>query len=274
MKILKAHKTFEGTVRFYEHDSTSTRTPMKFSTFTPHGPIKGCLLWLSGLECTEETFMAKAGAFRALSESGLMIVCPDTSPRGLQLPHEHDSWDFGSAASFYVDAVTPGYRDHYRMFTYITEELYSLVQKEFGVADRISIFGHSMGGHGALVLGLRCPTKFRSISAFAPIVNPSACPWGMKAFAGYLGDSSSSDWSPYDACKLLLSGAKHPRPLLVDQGTDDKFLKEQLLTENLRQACTAVGQKTEIQMRPGYDHSYYFISTFVADHIRFHAQFM
>jgi S-formylglutathione hydrolase len=271
MKILKSHKSFEGTVRFYEHDSKSTKTAMKFSTFTPQGPIKGCLIWLAGLECSEETFMAKAGAFRSLSENGLMVVCPDTSPRGLQLPQEHDSWDFGSAASFYVDATTPGYRDHYRMFTYITEELYSLIQSEFGVGDHISIFGHSMGGHGALVLGLRCPSQFKSVSAFSPIVNPTECPWGAKAFAGYLGADKAS-WKSYDACELLLSGAKHPLPLLVDQGTDDKFLKEQLLTENLRKACALKGQKAEIQMREGYDHSYYFISTYMADHIRFHAK--
>lgn len=273
MKILKSHKCFEGVVRFYEHDSKSTKTAMKFSTFTPHGAIKGCLIWLAGLECSEEHFMAKAGAFRALSEAGLMVVCPDTSPRGLQLAHEHDSWDFGSAASFYVDATTPGYLDHYRMFTYLTEELYALIQNEFGVKERISIFGHSMGGHGALVLGLRCPTKFKSVSAFSPIVNPTACPWGQKAFTGYLGENKV-EWKSYDACELLRAGSLHPNPLLVDQGTDDKFLKEQLLTENLQKACVSAGQKAEIQMREGYDHSYYFVSTYVADHIRFHAKYL
>lgn len=273
MKILKTHKCFEGVVRFYEHDSVATNTAMRFSTFTPQGPIKGCLIWLSGLECSEENFMAKAGAFRTLNEAGLMVVCPDTSPRGLQLPHEHDSWDFGSAASFYVDATTPGYRDHYRMFTYVTEELYGLIKKEFGVGDRISIFGHSMGGHGALVVGLRCPTKFKSVSAFSPIVNPTASPWGKKAFTGYFGEDKAA-WNSYDACELLRAGAKHPLPLLVDQGTEDKFLKEQLRTEALLQAAAASGQKVEVQMREGYDHSYYFVATYVADHIRFHAKSM
>lgn len=267
---LKAHKCFDGTVRFYEHPSASTKTKMKFSTFTPNSRVAGCLIWLAGLECSEENFMAKAGAFRALNDAGLMVVCPDTSPRGLHLPHEHESWDFGSAASFYVDASTPGYRDHYKMYTYLTEELYDLIQKSFGVDDRISIFGHSMGGHGALVIGLREGAKFKSVSAFSPIVNPMACPWGEKAFKGYLGEDRNA-WKNYDACELVKSGKKASSPLLIDQGTDDKFLKEQLLTDRLRDACAKSDQKALIQMREGYDHSYYFVSTFVADHIQFHA---
>ncbi|MES2854805.1 MAG: S-formylglutathione hydrolase, partial [Bdellovibrionota bacterium] len=235
MKTIKTHKIFNGTLTVHEHDSVTTKTPMRFSSFVPAGKIRGCLIWLSGLECNEETFQIKAGAHKALSDTGMMIICPDTSPRGLNLPEEHESWDYGSAASFYVDATTPGYRDHYKMFSYVTSELYDLVSKEFGVAGHISISGHSMGGHGALVCGLREPTKFKSVSAFAPIVNPMAAPWGKKAFTGYLG-TDETKWEAYDACALLRAGHTHPQEVLVDQGSTDKFLKEQLLTENLSKA--------------------------------------
>ena len=269
MQILKQHKSFGGVIRFFEHDSTSTQTKMKFSTFTPSGEVKGCVIWLSGLECTEETFMIKSGAQRSLAAMGLMVICPDTSPRGLQLPGEHDSWDFGSGAGFYVDATTPGYRDNYRMYSYVAHELYSLIQREFGVADRISIMGHSMGGHGALVIGLREVGKFKSISAFAPIVNPSQVPWGMKAFTGYLGHDQSA-WSKYDAIDLLRAGERHPQPLLVDQGTADGFLEKQLQTSCLKSECEARNQKLQLRFHEGYDHGYYFISTLIEDHVRFH----
>lgn len=271
MKTLKQHKIFEGSVSFHEHDSRETGTPMKFSTFIPTGKVRGCLMWLSGLECSEETFQAKAGAQRYLADAGMMVICPDTSPRGLQLPHEHDSWDFGSAASFYVDATTPGYSKHYRMFSYLTGEFYELIQREFKVGEHISISGHSMGGHGALVLGLRHPEKFKSVSAFAPIVNPSRCPWGTKAFTGYLGENQKM-WAEYDTCELIKMGAKHPHGLLIDQGTNDRFLKEQLLTENLVEAAKGFAQKLSVRYRQDYDHSYYFISTFIGEHIRFHAE--
>jgi len=271
MKVLKSHKCFEGTTRFCEHESKQTRTKMTFSTFTPSTTPRGCLIWLSGLTCTEENFMAKAGAQKFLAEAGLMVICPDTSPRGLNLPGEHESWDFGSGAGFYVDALTPGYSEHYRMKSYVADELYELIQREFNFDDQISIFGHSMGGHGALTIGLSEPTKFKSISAFSPIVNPIECAWGKKAFLGYLGEDMSN-WAKYDACELIRSGHSHNQPLLVDQGTADDFLEKQLLTANLEAACSKSSQRATIRMQTGYDHSYYFISTFVRDHIQFHAE--
>lgn len=273
MKTLKSHKSFNGTVTFNEHDSILTKTKMAFSTFVPATKVKGCLIWLSGLTCTDENFMAKSGAQKYLAENNLMVVCPDTSPRGLNLPGEHDSWDFGSGASFYVDATTPGYQDHYKMESYITEEFYTLVQKQFGVEQRISISGHSMGGHGALTIGLRHPDLFKSVSAFSPIVNPLQCPWGQKAFQGYLGDDKSA-WARYDACELIQSGKAHKNEILIDQGTADNFLKEQLLTNNIVEAAKGKNQKLNVRLQEGYDHSYYFIATFIEDHIRFHAKYM
>jgi S-formylglutathione hydrolase len=273
MKVLKRHQCFGGTVQFAEHDSKETGTAMKFSTFVPEGKIRGCLIWLSGLTCTEENFMAKAGAEKMLAEAGLMVICPDTSPRGLSLPGEHDSWDFGSGAGFYVDATTPGYKDHYRMYSYVTKELYELVQKEFPVEDRLSISGHSMGGHGALVIGLREKSKFKSVSAFSPIVNPLKAPWGQKAFPGYLGEDQKL-WATYDACELVRSGLKRSEPILIDQGSADDFLEKQLLTANFTAVCAERGQKADVRMQTAYDHSYYFISTFIGDHIRFHAEYL
>ena len=267
---LKSHKTFEGATEFWEHDSFETKTKMKFSTFLPPGKPKGCLIWLSGLTCTDENFITKAGAQTHLAKHQLMVVCPDTSPRGLNLPGEHDAYDFGSGAGFYVDATTPGYRDHYRMYSYVTKELYSLIQEKF-LVSRFSIFGHSMGGHGALVIGLREPQKFQSVSAFSPIVNPTNCLWGTKAFSGYFGEDRST-WTQWDATELVKEGKKHPRPLLIDQGTRDEFLEKQLLTKNLERACETARQPVLIGLRDGYDHSYYFISTFIESHIAFHSQ--
>ncbi len=270
MKILKQHQCFGGTVRFNEHESDVTQTKMNFSTFIPDGKVKGCLVWLSGLTCTDENFMAKAGAQKYLSDAGLMVICPDTSPRGLNLPGEHDSSDFGSGAGFYVDATTEGYKNHYKMYSYIAEELHTLIQKNF--SDNISIFGHSMGGHGALILGLREKNKYKSISAFAPITNPLESPWGQKAFHGYLGPNKS-DWEKYDATSLLKSGLNHSAEILIDQGTLDPFLSERLLTKNILEASRVAGkQKINLRFQEGYDHSYYFISTFIADHIHFHAK--
>ncbi len=272
MQNLKSHKSFEGLTQFWEHESKSTKTKMKFSTFIPQGEVKGCLIWLSGLTCTDENFITKAGAQKRLSEKGLMVICPDTSPRGLNLPAEHEADDFGSGAGFYLNATTEGYKDHYRMFDYVTEELYALIQKEFKIAaNKISISGHSMGGHGALVLGLTQPEKFRSVSAFSPIVHPTQAPWGQKAFTGYLG-SDAAAWKKYDAVELLLAGKRHPNALLVDQGLKDPFFEKQLMTGHLTEACQQVGQKAQVHLREGYDHSYYFISTFIDAHIDFHAQ--
>lgn len=270
-KNLKTHKTFSGLTQFWEHESKVTKTKMKFSTFIPEGQVKGCLIWLSGLTCTDENFITKAGAQRHLAEKGLMVICPDTSPRGLQLPHEHEADDFGSGAGFYLNATTEGYRDHYKMSDYVSEELIGLIQSQFGIAaDKISISGHSMGGHGALTLGLRFPEKFRSVSAFSPIVNPMNAPWGQKAFKGYLGDDQST-WKAYDATELVKAGRRHPRSLLIDQGSADPFLEKQLLTRNFEEACQKADQKVLVNMRESYDHSYYFISTFIDSHIDFHA---
>ncbi|RZA19906.1 MAG: S-formylglutathione hydrolase, partial [Proteobacteria bacterium] len=270
MNLLKSHKTYGGQTQFWEHDSKSTQTKMKFSTYVPSMPPKGCLIWLSGLTCTDENFITKAGAQKFLEAHQLMVVCPDTSPRGTNLPHEHESDDFGSGASFYVDATTPGYRDHYRMETYITDELYNLVVERYSLKGRISLMGHSMGGHGALTLGLRHPDLFQSLSAFSPIVHPTAVPWGEKALKGYLGESKD-EWKNHDAVELILAGKKHPQPILVDQGSSDSFLEKQLLTPHLQKACETKGQPAEIHMREGYDHSYYFISSFIETHVAFHA---
>lgn len=263
---------FGGVVQFWSHDSELTKTKMKFSTFIPDGKLQGCLIWLSGLTCTEENFITKAGAQRRLSDHHWMVICPDTSPRGLQLPGEHDADDFGSGASFYVNANTEGYRNHYRMYDYISIELHQLIQKQFGLGqNQISISGHSMGGHGALVLGLREPQKFQSVSAFSPIVHPCEAPWGKKAFQGYLGEDRQS-WLEYDATELILRGRKHPQSILIDQGTADPFLKTQLLTDHFMTVCKSQGQATDIRWREGCDHSYYFISTFIDSHIDFHAK--
>lgn len=269
--VLKEHRSFGGTVRFMEHQSRETKTNMKLSCFLPNGEIKGCIIWLSGLTCTEENFITKAGAQKYLAELGMMIVCPDTSPRGLNLPGEHQGWDFGAGAGFYVDAVTAGYADHYRMYSYVANELYDLVVNEFGVGGRVSIMGHSMGGHGALIIGLREPSKFRSVSAFAPIVNPMGCPWGQKAFDGYFGSQAETLGKLYDACELIRAGKAHPAPILIDQGSSDQFLESQLHPNRILDAVKETSQKVILNMRPGYDHSYYFIASFIEDHVRFHA---
>lgn len=273
MNLLKSHKTFNGKTQFWSHNSKTTKTEMKFSTFIPEGKVHGCLIWLSGLTCTEENFITKAGAQRELSKQGLMVICPDTSPRGLNLPREHDSYDFGSGASFYLNSLTEGYKDHYLMYDYITQELYSLVQ-DFFKCEKISLFGHSMGGHGALVIGLREADKFKSVSAFAPVVNPTQNNWGERAFRGYLGDDLSI-WKTYDAVELLKAGYQHPESILIHQGQEDEFLvKGNLQTHHWVQQAQTSGQKTEVVMAEGYDHSYYFIASFIDQHIQFHAQFL
>ncbi len=270
MKQLKSHKTFEGKTEFWSHQSREVKTEMKFSTFTPAGHVKSCLIWLSGLICTDENFITKAGAQKYLAQEQMMVICPDTSPRGLNLPGEHDSYDFGSGAGFYVDAVTSAYRDNYRMYSYVVDELYEIVTKHFGV-KKIGISGHSMGGHGALVIGLRNPLKFSTISAISPIVNPIAAPWGEKALSGYLGDDRET-WKNYDTCELLNSGKKHSASILIHQGTHDEFLEKQLLTQNFVAAAKSSAQEHTVKMCEGYDHSYYFISTFIEEHIRHHSR--
>ena len=270
MEKLKENKSFDGFTRFYEFDSPSTKTKMKFSTFEPKsGKVKKAIIWLSGLTCNEENFITKAGGQALLCEKDVMILCPDTSPRGLDLPSEHDSYDFGSGAGFYINAKTKGYEDHYQMYDFIKNDIVNILKSEFGV-ERISIMGHSMGGHGALILGLNEKDLFKSISAFSPLANPINCEWGQKAFKGYLGENWKEDAVKYDATFLVQNGANHPLPILIDQGTSDEFYPEQLLTQNFETACKEHNQKVKVNLRDGYDHSYFFISTFLKNHIDFH----
>lgn len=268
MEIRKKHKCFNGKVVFATHESKATKTPMNFSFFKPEGEVDSAIIWLSGLTCTEENFMTKAGVQALLKGTKTMIICPDTSPRGLDIPGSEDSYDFGTAASFYVNATTAPYKENYQMYDYITTDLIELLESEFSV-HKFSIMGHSMGGHGALVIGLRNPDLFQAVSAFSPIVNPMQCPWGQKALKGYLGDNQE-EWKMYDACELLKAGHKHPQKILVDQGLGDEFYPEQLLTESLENVSREVGQDLMCDKSEGYDHSYYFISTFLPKHIKHH----
>ena len=273
MKLLKSHKSFAGQTQFWEHAAHSTKTNMKFSVYLPPGAIKGALIWLSGLTCNEENFISKAGAQKSLAALGLMIICPDTSPRGLDLPQERDSWEFGEAAGFYLNASTPDYCVHYRMYDYITVEICDILLNHFGVNKNfISLMGHSMGGHGALVIGLREASKFKSISAFAPISNPAQGYWQEKVFCGYLGDDKQN-WANYDACELIKNGHRHPYPILIDQGLEDVFfLEKKLMTDRFVEVATQAGQTLDVRWRDGYDHGYYFIATFIDSHIAFHAK--
>lgn len=246
---------------------------MRFAVYQPpqaaSGPVP-VLYFLSGLTCTDENFMTKAGAQQFAAQYGVMLVAPDTSPRDTGIPGEDDDWDFGSGAGFYVDATQAPWAAHYQMYRYVTQELPSVIQAHFPArGDRQGIFGHSMGGHGALVCALRNPDTYRSVSAFAPIAAPMRCPWGEKAFTHYLGADRDS-WKAYDASELVRH-ANFNRPILIDQGTEDSFLANQLMPEVFAQACADVNQPLTLRLQPGYDHSYYFISTFVADHIRHHA---
>lgn len=272
MKINKTHKVFDGELRFCEHDSKKTGTTMNFSVFIPacDKKIDSAIVWLSGLTCSEENFMAKSGIASLLQDTNTMIICPDTSPRWTDLPGEHESYDFWSAAWFYVNATTQGYKNHYQMYDYVNEEIYWLLLDDFNIdTSKISIMWHSMWGHGALVIGLRNPDKYVSISAFAPIVNPIESPWWKKAFTWYLWDDSNA-WKQYDASELIASGKKHKNTILIDQWADDDFLSEQLLTQNLVTVCKEHKQELEVNMRAWYDHSYYFIASFLKNHIDFH----
>jgi len=266
------HRCFGGTQGFYSHASNSTGTVMNFAVFTPpqaeHGVVPA-LYYLAGLTCTEETFVIKAGAQRLAAELGLMLVTCDTSPRGLNLPGEAESWDFGLAAGFYLDATEAPWAPHYRMGSYVNVELPELVEANFPARkDRRGLFGHSMGGHGALVSALRHPGWWHSLSALAPIANPSAAPWGEKAFGGYLGTDRST-WKAYDACELLRL-ARYPGHILVDQGMADPFLS-QLQPDALEATAREVGQALTLRRHEGYDHGYYFVQSVVADHLRHHA---
>ncbi len=275
LELISEHACFGGTQRFYQHASQAIGLPMRFSVYLPPQARTGkvpVLFYLAGLTCTEETFMIKAGAQRMAAELGMMLVAPDTSPRGANIAGESDNWDFGVGAGFYVDATQAPWSRHYRMHSYLLE-LREVVLQEFAAdGKRVGIFGHSMGGHGALVMALRHPDLFRSVSAFAPIAAPSECPWGEKAFSGYLG-SNKNAWLQYDA-SALMKRSRNPFPagILIDQGMSDKFLAEQLHPEAFEAACREAGQTLVLRRHEGYDHGYYFISTFMADHLHFHHQ--
>jgi S-formylglutathione hydrolase len=272
-ELLNEHRCFGGSQRFYRHDSRAIGLPMRFSVFVP--PVKTgvtlpVVFFLAGLTCTEETFMTKAGAQRFAAEEGVILVAPDTSPRGADVPGEDDSWDFGTGAGFYVDATESPWAERYRMYSYILELRELVLSLLPADPARCGIFGHSMGGHGALVLALRNPTLFRSVSAFAPIAAPMQAPWGKKAFTGYLG-ADQDRWRAYDASALMGSAQQpFPKGILIDQGQADQFLAGQLYPDVFAAACARAGQPLELRRHDGYDHGYYFISTFIADHLRFH----
>lgn len=273
MQTTKTHIVHGGTLRYLKHDSETTGTPMTLSVFVPggEGPFP-VLIWLSGLTCTEDNFTTKAGAYRAAAEQGVIIVAPDTSPRGEGVADD-PAYDLGQGAGFYVDATQEPWAAHFRMESYVTGELIRLIDAQFPTTGVRSISGHSMGGHGALTLALKHPDLFRSVSAFAPIVSPSVVPWGEKAFSAYLGDDRAV-WDRHDAAKLMASGAAKGvyDDILIDQGDADSFLTEQLKPELLQAAADAAGQKVTIRMQPGYDHSYFFMASFIADHVAFHAR--
>lgn len=247
---------------------------MRFSIYLPpaaeHGRVP-VLYYLAGLTCTEETFMIKAGAQRLAAEAGLALVTPDTSPRGTDIPGQADAWDFGLGAGFYVDATEAPWSENWRMYSYVTAELPQLMADNFPIArERQGIFGHSMGGHGALICALKNPDSYKSVSAFAPIAAPSRCPWGQKAFSGYLG-ADRKTWADYDASELVRRQT-FPSEILIDQGLKDQFLAEQLHPHLFEDACRRAGQEVQVRRHEGYDHSYYFIQTFIPDHIRHHAR--
>lgn len=271
MQTLSEHRCYGGTQRFHQHDSAEIGLPMRFALFLPPRP-KALLVFLAGLTCTEETFTTKAGAQRLAAELGLALLMPDTSPRGANVQGEGDAWDFGVGAGFYLDATREPWARHWRMESYLVNELIPRVQRETGLA-KTGLFGHSMGGHGALTLALRHPGRFASLSAFAPIASPMHCPWGRKAFSGYLGEDRAA-WAAHDASELmrLQRSAPYSGGILIDQGLADKFLAAQLHPEAFEAACAAAGQPLTLRRHEGYDHGYYFIASFVDDHLRHHAE--
>jgi len=280
-RLMSEHACYGGVQRFYQHDSATIGLPMKFSVFLPPqamideaGGKVPALIYLAGLTCNEETFMTKAGAQRLAAELGLALIAPDTSPRGANLAGETENWDFGLGAGFYLDATQMPWSQNYRMESYITDELLPLLGAILPIQlGRIGIFGHSMGGHGALTLALRHPGLFKSVSAFAPICAPSQCPWGRKAFTGYLG-LDPTRWAHHDASALMASQSTAPYPggILIDQGLADKFLDEQLHPHLFEAACEKAGQALQLRRHAGYDHGYYFIASFMDDHLNHHAR--
>ncbi|MFC3150391.1 S-formylglutathione hydrolase [Litoribrevibacter euphylliae] len=277
IEMVSQAKVFGGFHKQYTHPSKVLQCDMKFAVFIPSSastdnPVP-VFYWLSGLTCTDENFMQKAGAFRVAEELGIAIVAPDTSPRGEGVPDDPDgAYDFGLGAGFYLNATQEPWSKHYQMYDYIVQELPELVEAHFPVSTVKSISGHSMGGHGALTIGIKNPEQYRAISAFSPITNPTNCPWGQKAFSRYLG-SDQELWKDYDSCELLTTRGC-TLPILVDQGDSDGFLEEQLKPQALEQAAKQVDPSLTLRMQPGYDHSYFFIQSFIDDHLRFHAEYL
>jgi len=272
--LVSEHACYGGVQRFYRHESRETGGPMKFSAYLPPQsrttkvPV---LYFLSGLTCTEETFCIKSHAQKSAAELGLMLVSPDTSPREPRIPGDADHWDFGYSAGFYLDATQAPWSQNYRMYSYVTRELPEIVAAHLPARPGATgIFGHSMGGHGALTLALRNPSLYKSVSAFSPIAAPSQSPWGMKAFSNYLGAERQA-WREYDATELV-ARRQHPGLILIDQGTADQYLDAELMPEKFAAAAARSGQRLNLRMQPGYDHGYYFIQTFMADHLRHHAE--
>ena len=273
MELVQSNRSFDGEQRIYRFNSISLQGESKFGIYLPAQALAGqacpTLFYLAGLTCTEETFAIKAHAQRLAAQLGLILVTPDTSPRGEQVA-QGDHWDIGQGAGFYINATQAPWAEHFQMESYIVEELYDLVIQQFAVqAERIGIFGHSMGGHGALTLALKHPEKFKSVSAFAPICAPSQCPWGEKAFSNYLG-SDQAEWLKHDATALVQKKTAHFADILIDQGLSDQFYS-QLNPALFQQACQAAGQPLTLREHAGYDHGYYFIQSFIDDHLQFHA---
>lgn len=274
---VSCNKIFGGHQKVFSHFSKTLKCSMNFAIYLPPQtkytkvPV---LYWLSGLTCNELNFVQKAGAQRYAAEKGIIIVCPDTSPRNVNIPGEDESWDFGSGAGFYVDATEEAWKEHYNMYSYVTSELIEVINEHFPVAtDNQSIFGHSMGGHGAIICALKNPGLYKSVSAFAPISNPMNCPWGKKALTGYLG--ADGNWSDYDASELVKKYAGPPLEIFIDQGTNDQFYKDkQLLPENLVESCKNAHFPCIFQLREDYDHSYFHIATFVGEHIAYHGKYL
>lgn len=276
INLVSEYKCFDGKLGFYSHLSTTCNGEMRFAVYQPpqatQKPVP-VLYFLSGLTCTEDNFMIKAGAQQWAAKYGLMLVAPDTSPRNTGIVGENEQWDVGTGAGFYVDATEIPWRSHYQMYSYIIQELPTVINTNFPTQpNQTSIFGHSMGGHGALICAIKNPQIYKSVSAFAPIVAPMQCSWGQKAFNLYLGNNQEK-WQMYDASQLVQKVGYHST-ILIDQGTADQFLPDQLLPNVFEQACTEVNQPLNLRYQPGYDHSYYFISTFIADHIRHHAKYL
>lgn len=277
MELLSSTKSFGGWLKRYKHESLSVKSDMTFAIYLPPQaetqkvPV---LYWLSGLTCNDENFTQKAGAFRKAAELGLAIVCPDTSPRGTDYPNEHESYDFGSAAGFYVNATVEPYSNTYHMYDYVVQELPHLIEANFPVTEKRSISGHSMGGHGALICALKNPGMYQSVSAFAPIANPTNCPWGEKAFTGYLGEDKAT-WNEWDATCLVdsqVESATERLHLFIDQGEADNFLEEQLKPDALVEACEKADHPITLRRQLGYDHSYFFIASFIDDHLEHHSR--